>query len=196
MRVLALTGGIGSGKSTVLEMFAALGAEVVDADQLARELVQPGQPALAEIAQAFGPSMLLPDGSLDRGRLGSLIFGDTTARLRLNAITHPRIRRRIMEEIEARRPRDGVLVLDIPLLYENGLANLAEAVVVVWVDPKTQLTRLVERNGLSEEDARRRIAVQRPLDEKRALAELVVDNNGSLAETRRQVAEIYQRYVS
>ena len=111
----------------MLEMFAALGAEVVDADQLARELVQPGQPALAEIAQAFGPSMLLPDGSLDRGRLGSLIFGDTTARLRLNAITHPRIRRRIMEEIEARRPRDGVLVLDIPLLYENGLANLAEA---------------------------------------------------------------------
>src|SRR5207253_3243769 len=94
---------------------------------------------------SFGPSRRMPYSY--RGRLGSLIFGDTTARLRLNAITHPRIRRRIMEEIEARRPRGGVLVLDIPLLYENGLANLAEAVVVVWVDPKTQLTRLVERNG-------------------------------------------------
>ena len=189
-----MTGGIGSGKSTVLAMFAELGADVVDADQLAREVVQPGEPALAEIAQAFGEAMLLPDGSLDRGRLGALIFSDSKARLRLNAITHPRIRQRILEEIEARRRRDGVLVLDIPLLYENGLANIAEAVVVVWVDEKTQLTRLVERNGFTEEEARRRIAVQRPLDEKRILADHVVDNRGSLGETRRQVAKIYQRY--
>ncbi len=194
MRVLALTGGIGSGKSTVLRMFAELGADVVDADWLAREVVQPGKPALAEIAQAFGDLMLLPDGSLDRGRLGALIFSDAKARLRLNAITHPRIRQRIMEEIEARRPRDGLLVLDIPLLYENGLANIAEAVVVVWVDEKTQLARLVERNGFTEEEARQRIAVQRPLDEKRILADHVVDNRGSLEDTSRQVAEIYLRY--
>ena len=194
MRVLALTGGIGSGKSTVLGMFAELGADVVDADQLARQVVQPGEPALAEIAQAFGDAMLLPDGSLDRGRLGAVIFSDSQARLRLNAITHPRIRQRLMEAIEDRRSRDGVLVLDIPLLYENGLADIADAVVVVWVDEKTQLTRLEERNGFTEEEARRRIAVQTPLDEKRIVADHVVENGGSLGETRRQVAKIYQSY--
>ncbi len=194
MRVLAVTGGIGSGKSTVLGMFTELGADTVDADQLAREVVQPGEPALAEIVQAFGDAMLLPDGSLDRARLGALVFSDTDARLRLNAITHPRIHQRMTEEVDARRRRNGVLVLDIPLLYENGRADIAEAVVVVWVDAKTQLTRLVERDGFSEAEARRRLAAQMPLDEKRALADHVVDNRGSLEETRRQVRDIYRLY--
>ncbi len=194
MRVLGLTGGIGSGKSTVCRMFAELGAEVVDADRLARDVVEIGQPALAEIVQAFGPEMLLPDGHLDRGRLAALIFRDAAARERLNGITHPRIRERIWEEVAARSVRPGVLILDIPLLYENARTDLVEAVIVVWVDRETQLRRLREREGLSLEEAQRRIAAQMPLEEKRARADHIIDNTGGLAKTRRQVRAVYERY--
>src|SRR4030081_3018025 len=119
MKVLGLTGGIGSGKSVVTSMFAQLGADVIDADQLARDVVQPGQPALEEIATTFGRDILLPDGRLDRGKLGRIIFADAVARSTLYAITHPRIRERMDAEIAARGSRPGVLILDIPLLYEN-----------------------------------------------------------------------------
>ena len=196
MRVLGLTGGIGSGKSTVSGMFAALGADVIDADQLAREVVEPGRPALAQIVAAFGSEMLLPDGSLDRARLGALIFRDPQARARLNALTHPPIRERLWEEVAARSVRPGVLILDIPLLYENGGTGLVEAVIVVWVDRKTQLQRLVERSGLSLEEAEGRIASQMPLDEKRQRADHVIDNRGSPEATQRQVAAIYARYTA
>lgn len=195
MKVLGLTGGIGSGKSMVASMFTQLGADVIDADQLAREVVEPGQPALKEIATAFGTDILLPDGRLNRGKLARIIFADPVARGKLNAITHPRIRERMDAEITARRSRPGVLVVDIPLLYENDRTRAVETVIVVWVDPKTQLRRLQERDGLSVEEARQRIAAQMPLDEKRARADVVIDNSGSRENTRRQVEAVYRRYA-
>jgi dephospho-CoA kinase len=195
MKVLGLTGGIGSGKSMVASRFAQLGADVIDADRLAREVVEPGQPALKEIATAFGTDILLPDGRLDRGKLARIIFADPVARGTLNAITHPRIRERMDAEISARRSRAGVLVVDIPLLYENDRSRAVETVIVVWVDPKTQLRRLQERDGLSVEEARQRIAAQMPLDEKRARADVVIDNSGSREKTRRQVEAVYRRYA-
>ena len=195
MKVLGLTGGIGSGKSMVASMFAQLGADVIDADQLARDVVEPGQPALDEIATAFGRDILLPDGRLDRGKLARIIFADPVARAKLNGITHPRIRERMDAEIAARGSRPGVLIVDIPLLYENDRARAVEAVIVVWVDQQTQLRRLDERDGLTAEEARQRIAAQMPLDEKRARADVVIDNNGSRENTRRQVEAIYRRYA-
>ena len=123
MRVLGLTGGIGSGKSMVAQMFARLGAVVIDADQLAREVVEPGQPALQEIAATFGPGVLLPDGRLDRPKLAEIIFADPAERAKLDAITHPRIRARMDAEVKARRSGPGVLIVDIPLLYENDRSN-------------------------------------------------------------------------
>ena len=195
MKVLGLTGGIGSGKSMVLSMFANLGAEVIDADHLAREVVEPGQPALEEIATAFGRDMLMPDGRLDRGKLARIIFADPVARARLNAITHPRIRERMATEMALRGSRPGLLIVDIPLLYENDRSETVESVIVVWVDAKTQLRRLTERDGLTPDEARQRIAAQMPLDEKRARADLVVDNSGSRENTRRQVEVIYRRFA-
>ena len=194
MRVLGLTGGIGSGKSMVASMFAQLGADVIDADQLARAVVEPGQPALGEIATAFGRDILLPDGRLDRSKLARIIFADPVARGKLNAITHPRIRERMDAAIAARASRPGVLIADIPLLYENDRASTVEMVIVVWVDPETELRRLHERDGLTEEEARQRIAAQMPLDEKRARADVVIDNSGSREDTRRQVEVIYRRF--
>src|SRR5256884_4522541 len=179
----------------VASMFAQLGADVIDADQLAREVVQPGQPALEEIAAAFGRDILLPDGRLDRGMLARIIFADPVARARLNAITHPRIQERMATEMALRGSRPGVLIVDIPLLYENDRTSSVESVIVVWVDPKTQLRRLIERDGLTADEARQRIAAQMPLDEKRARADLVVDNSGSRENTRRQVEAIYRRFA-
>ncbi len=195
MRVLGLTGGIGSGKSMVAQIFARLGAVVIDADQLAREVVEPGQPALQEIATAFGRDVLLSDGRLDRSKLAGIIFADPAKRARLDAITHPRIRARMDEEIKARRSGPGVLIVDIPLLYENARTHSVERVIVVWVDPQTQLRRIRQRDGLSAEAARQRIAAQMPLDAKRARADHVIDNSGSREDTRRQVEAIYHLYA-
>ncbi|HKV30307.1 MAG TPA: dephospho-CoA kinase [Candidatus Dormibacteraeota bacterium] len=195
MKVLGLTGGIGSGKSMVASMFAQLGADVIDADQLARDVVEPGQPALEEIAAALGREILLPDGRLDRGKLARIIFAEPLARAKLNAITHPRIQKRMAAEIAARASRPGVLIADIPLLYENERTGIVEAVIVVWVDPQTQLRRLLERDRLTEQEARQRIAAQMALDEKRARADVVIDNSGSRENTQRQVEAIYRRYA-
>ena len=196
MRVLGLTGGIGSGKSLVALMFAQLGADVIDADQLARDVVEPGQPALAEIVATFGRDVLRPDGRLNRGKLAGIIFADNAARAKVNAITHPRIRERMEAEVAQRGSGPGVLILDIPLLYESARAGTVEKVIVVWVDPQTQIRRLLERGGLTSEEARQRMAAQMPLDEKRALADHVIDNSGSLDTTRRQVETIYRRYAT
>lgn len=195
MRVLGLTGGIGSGKSMVAQMFAQLGAVVIDADQLAREVVEPGQPALQEIVATFGPDVLRADGHLDRPKLADIIFANSAERAKLDAITHPRIRARMDEEITARRSAPGVLIADIPLLYENKRTKSVEKVIVVWVDPQTQLRRIRQRNGLSDEAARQRIAAQMPLAKKRARADHLIDNTGSLEDTRRQVEAIYQLYA-
>ena len=194
MKTLGLTGGIGSGKSTVLQMFVDLGAEGIDADQLAREVVAPGQRALKDIVDTFGREFLRRDGTLDRPKLGTLIFGDPTARTWLNAITHPRIQARMAEEVASRASRDGVLVLDIPLLYESRRDTEVEAVVVVWVDPLTQVERLVERDGLSRAEARRRMGAQLSLDAKRERADYVVNNSVTLDATREQVADVYRQF--
>jgi dephospho-CoA kinase len=195
MRVLGLTGGIGSGKSVVAQMFARLGAVVIDADRLAREVVEPGQPALEEIAATFGREVLLPDGRLDRTKLGGVIFADPSERAKLDAITHPRIRARMDEEIKARRSGPGVLIVDIPLLYENDRIKTVERVIVVWVDPQTQLRRIRERDGLTADAARQRVAAQMPLEAKRARADHVIDNSGSRRDTQAQVEAIYHLYA-
>jgi dephospho-CoA kinase len=195
MRVLGLTGGIGSGKTIVGEMFAQFGAEIIDADQLARDVVEPGQPALGEIVERFGRDVLQADGRLDRARLGGIVFADAAARAALNAITHPRIRERIEAAVSERKDRSGVLILVIPLLYESARTDLVETVIVVWVDQQTQLRRLLERGGLTAEQARQRIAAQMSLDQKRALADHVIDNRGTPEETRRQVEPIYRDYA-
>lgn len=191
MKLLGLTGGIGSGKSTVASIFSELGADVIDADDLARQIVEPGQPALAEIQEAFGPAVIESDGRLDRKRLAEIVFADPGARARLNAITHPRIRERMNAEVEARRMQPGLLILDIPLLYENARLESVEKTIVVWVDEATQLARLTARDGLEMGAARARIAAQLPLAEKKALADHVIDNSGTLEQTRRQVETLF-----
>jgi dephospho-CoA kinase len=195
MRVLGLTGGIGSGKSMVAQMFAQLGAVVIDADRLARAVVEPGEPALQEITATFGSDVLLPDGHLDRSKLAGVIFADPVERAKLDAITHPRIRARMDAEIKARRLGPGVLIVDVPLLYENDRTHTVERVIVVWVDPQTQLQRIRQRDSLSADAARQRIAAQMPLDAKRARADHVIDNSGSREDTRRQVEAIYHLYA-
>ena len=191
MRIIGLTGGIGSGKSTVSEMLRELGAAVVDADAGARAVVEPGQPALAEIREAFGDEVLGPDGGLDRERLATLVFADEDARSRLNAITHPRVREWMAEQVQAAvAAGQEIVVLDIPLMYESGLEGGVESVVVVWSPPETQVERAVAR-GMNEADARARVAAQMPIDEKRARADHVVDNSGSLEDTRRQVERLW-----
>jgi len=188
MRLIGLTGGIGTGKSTVARMLAARGAAVVDADLLAREVVEPGTPALAEIAAEFGPGVLQADGSLDRAALGALVFGDEARRERLNAITHPRVGALMQERVAAALHSDAPLVVvDIPLLFEGARQGMFEGVLLVWVPPAVQLARLVERDGWSEDEARARLAAQMPIDDKRALATWVIDNSGTVAQTEAQV---------
>ncbi len=196
MRLIGLTGGIGTGKSTVAGMLAARGAAVVDADRLAREVVEPGTPALAEIAADFGPGVLNADGSLDRAATGALVFADEAKRLRLNAITHPRVGELMQQRIAAALSSPAPLVVvDIPLLFEGGRQGLFEGVMVVWAPPQVQLARLVERDGWDEAEARQRIDSQMPIDEKRALATWVIDNAGPVAATERQVAAWWEEHV-
>jgi dephospho-CoA kinase len=196
MRLIGLTGGIGTGKSTVAHMLAARGAVLVDADLLAREVVEPGTPALAEIAGEFGPGVLRADGSLDRTTLGAIVFADEGRRLQLNAITHPRVaelmRRRIAEALASPAP---LVVVDVPLLFEGERGGMFEGVLLVWTPPEVQLARLVARDGWSEDEARRRIAAQMSVDEKRALATWVIDNSGTPAQTEAQVARWWRDNV-
>jgi dephospho-CoA kinase len=188
MRLIGLTGGIGSGKSTVARMLAARGAALVDADLLAREVVERGTPALAELAAEFGPSVLLPDGRLDRPALGAIVFADAARRERLNAITHPRVGALMQERVaEALRSDAPLVVVDVPLLFEGSRQSQFEGVLLVWVPAELQLRRLVERDGMGEDEARARIAAQMPIDGKRALATWVIDNSGTPAATQEQV---------
>lgn len=193
MLTVGLTGGIGSGKSEVSRRLAALGAVVIDADALAREVVAPGTPGLAAVVAEFGPEMLAADGTLDRERLAGVVFADAGARARLNAIVHPLVGERsaaLTEAAQARDPR-AIVVYDVPLLVESGLAALYDVVVVVAADPETQVARLVGQRGMAEADARARIAAQAPLADKLAVADLVVRNDGDLAALDRRVREVW-----
>jgi dephospho-CoA kinase len=183
MLVVGITGGIGTGKSTVTALFRQCGAATYSADEAAREVVVPGSLGLAEITSAFGTEVLLPDGHLNRRRLGEIVFSDPDARRRLEAITHPRIRERMREWItqtQKASPPDAVLLLEVPLLYEGGLETWFDRVVVVTAPESSQISRLLAREGMTEEQARRRIAAQMPLSEKEARADLVLPNDGDL----------------
>ncbi len=191
--VIGLTGGIASGKSTVAAMFAELGAAVVSADQIARDVVEPGEPALEEIRSAFGPGVLLPDGRLDRRRLGEIVFADPKRLRQLEAILHPRIRARMREQISAASAAGRPVVAEIPLLFESPASrDLVDVTVVVYVEREQQLGRLMRRDGLSREQAEARLAAQMPLDEKARLADYVVDNRHDLARTREQVRQVWE----
>ncbi|MDQ7849839.1 MAG: dephospho-CoA kinase [Armatimonadota bacterium] len=197
-RVVGLTGGLASGKSTVAAILRQLGAVVISADALAREVMEPGTEAYREVVAAFGPGVLQPDGRIDRARLASWIYADPAARRRLNEITHPRIRvllRRELARLQRWLPADAVIVLDIPLLLDTAPRDAfpLEGVIVVAVDETTQLARLCRREGISEEEARQRLAAQRPLREKVAEADWVIDNSGTPEETRRQVEALWRR---
>lgn len=192
---VGLTGGIACGKSTVSGMLKARGGRIVDADRIAREVVLPGEPALGEIAETFGADVLSVDGSLDRKRLGSIVFGDDAARKRLEAILHPRIRTEMLRQMVEWNEKDpsALVVVDIPLLYESGLDKQFnfEEILVVYVPRHVQLERLMHRDGLSAAEANQRINSQLPIEKKRELADIVIDNSGTLAQTEEQV----ERYV-
>lgn len=187
MLLFGLTGGLASGKSSVAARFRAQGVPVIDADQLARDVVAPGSPGLAEVVAAFGEDVLLPDGSLDRARLGDRVFGDPEKRRALNAILHPRIGALGMERAEALAARGEKLACyEAALLVENGLADAFRPLVVVAVPEAVQLARAMARDGSTEAQARARIAAQRPLADKVAVADHVIDNAGSPEATARQ----------
>ena len=189
MRV-GLTGGVASGKSTVSAMLAELGAVVIDADLLAREVVAPGTDGLAEVVAAFGPEVIAADGALDRPAVGAIVFADAAKRRVLEGIIHPRVRARAAE-IEAAAPAGAVVVHDIPLLAETGQAGSFDAVVVVDVPVDTQVERMVSLRGMSREEAESRVAAQATREERLAVATHVVDNTGSLEELRARVDAVY-----
>ena len=194
-KTAALTGGIATGKSTVSRMFQELGAYLIDADLVARQAVEPGQPAYQEIVAHFGRDVLLENGQLDRKALGAIIFQHPEERERLNQMTHPRVIAAIDGEearIHASEPERLILV-DVPLLIETGMYRSYPAVILVYVSENVQLQRLMERDRLSEEDARRRIAAQMPIDEKLRYTTYVIRNTGNREETLAQVKIVFER---
>ena len=192
MRTVGLTGGIGSGKSAVSALLASYGAVVLDADAMAREVVAAGTPGLAAVVEVFGPEVLRPDGTLDRGRLGRTVFGDPEQLARLNAVVHPLVGERYAAlQAQAESAGAEVVVHDVPLLVENGLADRYDEVVVVAASPETQLDRLVRLRGMDPDDARARIAAQAPLAAKLAVATHVVANDGPLDELAPQVERLW-----
>jgi len=191
---IGLTGGIGSGKSTVSALLAARGAVIIDADRIAREVVEPGTPGLARIVEAFGDGVLAADGSLDRAALAAVVFADPDARRRLDGIVHPLVRARATE-LAAAAPPDSVLVNDVPLRVETGQASSYDLVLVVEADPATRVSRLVQR-GLTAEDARARIAAQASDGLRRAVADVVLDNGGTPEQLAAQVDRFWAEHVA
>ncbi|GLW22413.1 dephospho-CoA kinase [Microbispora triticiradicis] len=191
MLKVGLTGGIGSGKSEVSRRLAARGAVVVDADKIAREVVEPGTPGLAQIVAAFGEEVLRPDGTLDRERLGSIVFADTEKLRVLNGIVHPKVGER-SEQLQREAPDDAVVVYDVPLLAENNLAPLYDVVIVVDTPDDLRLERLLRSRGMPEADARARIAAQASREDRLRIADIVIGNSGSLDELDAQVDKVWQ----
>ena len=196
--LVGLTGGIATGKSTVSAMFAHLGARVIDADLLSREVVAPGQRAHGEILREFGSDVLQEDGHLDRKRLGALVFADPVKRKRLEEITHPAIRARQLRILSVYEEEafEGIVIWDAALLIETGGAKGMDRVVVVIADPAVELQRLMARDGFPEAEARQRIASQMPLSEKVKVAHYVIDNSGSRADTERRVRDVYRALLA
>ena len=189
--IIGLTGSIASGKSTVAKMIESYGLPIVDADVVARQVVEPGTPTLKKIEEAFGPEVIAHDGSMDRAKVGSIIFHNEEMRKTLNGIIHPAIREEML------RQRDEFIsfgekniFMDIPLLFESKLEHFVEKIIVVSVNREVQLQRLMERNGFTEEEANARIATQIPVKEKEQLADAVIHNNGTLEDTAIQLQNI------
>ena len=201
---IGLTGGIASGKSTVADLFAELGATIIDTDIIAREVVAPGQPALDEIVAAFGESLIDDDGHLDRAALRKLVFADDEARKRLEAIVHPRIQdetRRQASQAEAAsrladQAKNHYQIIVVPLLVDSSLKELVDRVLVVDCDEETQIRRLTARDAESEDQARRMLAAQSSREERLAIADDVIRNDGNLASTRDQVVALHEIYRS
>ena len=190
MLKVGLTGGIGAGKSEVSRRLASYGALVIDADQIAREVVEPGTPGLAQVVGLFGTGVLAPDGTLDRQRLGEIVFGDDELRAKLNSIIHPLVGARL-RELEQGADADAILVEDVPLIAENDLADFYDMVVVVDVPPRLQEERLVRDRGMTPDQVAVRMAAQASREQRLAIAGIVVDNSGSLAELDREVGELW-----
>ncbi|MFE3828564.1 dephospho-CoA kinase [Streptomyces sp. NPDC059092] len=188
---LGLTGGIGSGKSEVSRLLTGFGAVLIDSDRIAREVVAPGTPGLTAVIAEFGPDVRTPDGALDRPGLGRIVFGDPERLRALNAIVHPLVRAR-SAELEAAAGADAIVVHDVPLLVENGMAALYDLVVVVDATPETQLDRLVRLRGMTEREARERMAAQATRAARRAVADVVIDNDGPLERLEPQVRTVWR----
>jgi dephospho-CoA kinase len=195
MLMIGLTGGIGSGKTAVARRLGELGAIVIDSDVLAREVVAAGTAGRDEVVAEFGDAVLGPDGELDRAALGRIVFADESARRRLEAIVHPRVRARAAE-IAAAAPPDGVVVNDVPLLVEANLAGLYDMVIVVLADEETRVRRLARDRGLSEADARSRIAAQATDEQRRAVADVVIVNDGTLDDLRAKVDAVWRDVIT
>ncbi|KAL4660509.1 Dephospho-CoA kinase domain-containing protein-like [Arapaima gigas] len=195
MFLVGLTGGIASGKSTVSSVLRELGCPVIEADVVARQVVQPNSSAYHHIVQHFGPEVLLENGEIDRQKLGQIIFSDTEKRRLLNSITHPEIHKAMLKHILLYFLRGyRYVILDVPLLFETRrLTHFLNHTVVVYCDPATQLSRLMQRDGLTQEEAEQRIATQMPLKEKRGLAKHVIENSGSREDTHRQVLRLHSK---
>jgi dephospho-CoA kinase len=189
---VGLTGGIGAGKSAVSSRLAERGAVVIDSDLLAREVVARGTDGLDEVVAAFGPGVLTADGDLDRPALGKIVFGDETARRKLEAIVHPRVRARAAE-IEHESPEDAIVVHDIPLLVETGQAGKFDLVLVVDVPVEVQVERLTAQRGMTDAEAKQRIASQASREDRLAAADVVVDNSGSLAELDHRIDQVWEQ---
>lgn len=189
--LVGLTGGIGSGKTTVSDLLGAWGAVIVDADVIAREVVAPGTPGLAALAEAFGPEVIGADGGLDRERMAAIAFAEPEKRARLNGIVHPLVRARSAELVAA-APPGAVVVQAIPLLAETGLRGNFDLVVVVDVDPEVAVQRLISHRGMTEADARARVASQTSREERLAIADVVIDNSGDRENLEAQVAELWR----
>jgi dephospho-CoA kinase len=193
--LVGLTGGIGAGKSVVAARLAELGAVVIDSDRLAREVVAPGTDGLAEVVAAFGPEIVGPDGALDRPALGRLVFGDPAARERLEKIIHPRIRARTAQ-LAAAAPAGTVLVNDVPLLVEAGLADTFDLVIVVLASEPARIHRLTQGRGMTEAEAWSRIAAQATDEQRRAVADVVLVNDGTLDELRAAVDRVWEERLA
>lgn len=195
-RIVGLTGGIGSGKSTVARFFEARGAAIIDADRLAREAVLPGTPGFAAVVARFGPGVLGPGGDLDRAALGRIVFGDEEARRALNAIVHPEVARLAAERMAALSAAGRALIVyDVPLLFENGLERYLPETIVVSVPEEIQRARVRARDGLSPEEIEARLRAQLPLADKAARATYVIDNSGSLADTEASVDALWKNLI-
>ncbi|MBB5869284.1 dephospho-CoA kinase [Allocatelliglobosispora scoriae] len=187
---VGLTGGIGAGKSAVAKLLAERGAIIIDSDRLARAVIAPGTDGLAEVVAEFGTGVLGADGGVDRAALAAAVFGDTAARKRLEAIIHPRVRSRTVELATA-APPDSVVVNDVPLLIEAGLASTYELVIVVLAETETRVARVMRDRGMAEDEARARIAAQATDEQRRAAADILIDNNGTPEELAAQVDEVW-----